>query len=113
MSTPLKVPGRVVSDEILPARAYWHNRLIKGDVLRIVDLEGCQAVDTIVYVSNENCGRTLADLLWDHVSSNLLSLLLSLRPARSLNDSRWRRRSSLVRDVQSRRLTGFHCLAGG
>ena len=43
------IPGRVIHDEILPARAYWHRRLSKGSVLRIVDLEGCQAVDTLVY----------------------------------------------------------------
>ena len=49
MSNSLKVSGKIVSDEVLPARAYWHKRLIKGSVLRIVDLEGCQAVDTIVY----------------------------------------------------------------
>jgi urea carboxylase-associated protein 1 len=43
------VPGQVVHDEVLPARAYWHRRLGKGSVLRIVDLEGCQAVDTLIY----------------------------------------------------------------
>ena len=49
MNAPLKVPGTTVSDKILPAGAYWHKRLSKGSILRIVDLEGCQAVDTIVY----------------------------------------------------------------
>ena len=34
---------------MLPARAYWHRRIAEGSVLRIVDLEGCQAVDTLVY----------------------------------------------------------------
>jgi uncharacterized protein len=43
------VPGQVVHDEVLPARAYWHRRLSKGTLLRIVDLEGCQAVDTLIY----------------------------------------------------------------
>jgi urea carboxylase-associated protein 1 len=43
------VPGEVIHDEVLPARAYWHRRLGKGTVLRIVDLEGCQAVDTLIY----------------------------------------------------------------
>jgi urea carboxylase-associated protein 1 len=42
-------PGRVVSDEVLPARAYWHRRLSQGSTLRIVDLEGQQAVDTLIY----------------------------------------------------------------
>ena len=47
-----KSPGKVTSDETLPARAYWHKKLGKGSVLRIVDLEGCQAVDTVIYDAN-------------------------------------------------------------
>jgi uncharacterized protein len=43
------IPGRVIHEETLPARAYWHRRLGAGSVLRIVDLEGCQAVDTLIY----------------------------------------------------------------
>jgi uncharacterized protein len=43
------IQGTILSDEVLPARAYWHRRIAKGDVLRIVDLEGCQAVDTLFY----------------------------------------------------------------
>jgi urea carboxylase-associated protein 1 len=43
------IPGRVIHDEVLPARAYWHRSLARGSVLRIVDLEGCQAVDTLIY----------------------------------------------------------------
>ncbi len=43
------IPGRVVSDEIVAAGAYWYRKIPKGTVLRIVDLEGCQAVDTLVY----------------------------------------------------------------
>ena len=44
-----EITGTLISDEVLPARAYWHKRLEKGAVLRIVDLEGCQAVDTLIY----------------------------------------------------------------
>jgi uncharacterized protein len=43
------LPGEIIGDEVLPAGAYWHQRLDKGTVLRIVDLEGCQAVDTLIY----------------------------------------------------------------
>jgi uncharacterized protein len=43
------IPGRITHEETLPARAYWHRRLGSGSVLRIVDLEGCQAVDTLIY----------------------------------------------------------------
>jgi len=49
MSAPQEIPGKVQSDEVVPAGAYWHRRLAKGTMLRIVDLEGCQAVDTLIY----------------------------------------------------------------
>ena len=49
MNAPQMIPGKTVSDEIVQPGDYWHKRLGKGDVLRIVDLEGCQAVDTIIY----------------------------------------------------------------
>ncbi len=51
------VPGEVIHDEVLPARAYWHKRLSKGTALRIVDLEGCQAVDTLIYDAADTAVR--------------------------------------------------------
>jgi len=39
----------VILDEVVPARAPWLHRLETGDTLRIVDLEGNQAVDFLVY----------------------------------------------------------------
>jgi urea carboxylase-associated protein 1 len=44
-----ELPGKSISDEVLPPGAYWHKRIEKGTHLRIVDLEGCQAVDTLIY----------------------------------------------------------------
>lgn len=52
---PLK--GRIVHDEIVPARAPWVHRLAKGQVLRIVDLEGNQAVDFLMYNANDDAER--------------------------------------------------------
>ena len=43
------LPGAVVHDEIVPARAPWLHRVRRGETLRIVDLEGNQAVDTLFY----------------------------------------------------------------
>ena len=40
---------QIVSDEVLPARAYWHRRFETGEILRIVDIDGCQAVDVLFY----------------------------------------------------------------
>lgn len=49
MTKVLDAAEQTISDEVLPARAYWHRRLEAGDILRIVDLHGCQAVDTLFY----------------------------------------------------------------
>ena len=49
MDAAERVAGELISDEVLPPGAYWHQRLDKGTMLRIVDLQGCQAVDTLIY----------------------------------------------------------------
>src|SRR3954467_8143880 len=43
------VPGMVVSSEVIPARSGWSREIGKGQVLRLVDLEGRQAVDFLCY----------------------------------------------------------------
>lgn len=43
------IPGHVVSDEIVAAGTHWYRKISKGTVLRIVDLEGCQSVDTLIF----------------------------------------------------------------
>ena len=42
-------PAHAVSDDHHPAGEPWIRRIARGQVLRIVDLEGNQAVDTIFY----------------------------------------------------------------
>lgn len=46
-------PGTVVHDEIVPARAPWGRVIRRGEVLRLVDLEGQQAVDFLCYDAND------------------------------------------------------------
>ena len=43
----------VILDEVVPARAPWTHRLETGDTLRIVDLEGNQAVDFLAYDADD------------------------------------------------------------
>jgi urea carboxylase-associated protein 1 len=45
----MQVPGMTLLDEVIPARAGWSRTLTRGQVLRIVDLEGRQAVDFLCY----------------------------------------------------------------
>lgn len=49
--------GRVVHDEIVPARAPWLHLVKAGQVLRIVDLEGNQAVDFLIYAAHDDAER--------------------------------------------------------
>jgi hypothetical protein len=43
------VPGRVLDDRVIPAGGEWSGLLRRGQLLRIVDLEGRQAVDFLCY----------------------------------------------------------------
>jgi uncharacterized protein YcgI (DUF1989 family) len=43
------VAGRVVEDRVVPAGEPWARVLKPGQILRIVDLEGRQAVDFLCY----------------------------------------------------------------
>ena len=51
------LPGGVIHDEIVPARAPWLHRVKAGQTLRIVDLEGNQAVDFLVYAADDDAER--------------------------------------------------------
>lgn len=44
---------RVLSDEIVPARAPWAGRVKPGQFVKIVDLKGRQAVDFLCYNAND------------------------------------------------------------
>src|SRR5215472_17471243 len=41
--------GNAVRNEVLPAGESWIHQIKAGQVIRIVDLEGCQAVDALFY----------------------------------------------------------------
>jgi len=51
------LPGAILHDELVPARAPWLHRLCKGQTLRIVDVEGNQAVDFLAYAAADDAER--------------------------------------------------------
>lgn len=58
MSDPLDgLTGAIVRDDIVPARAPWDAVVRKGQTLRIVDLEGNQAVDFLMYALADDAER--------------------------------------------------------
>jgi uncharacterized protein YcgI (DUF1989 family) len=55
---------RVIADEIIAARAGWSREIARGQVLRLVDLEGKQAVDFLCYNARDHEDRyTAADTM--------------------------------------------------
>ena len=51
------LPDDILHDEVVPARAPWIHHIKKGQTLRIVDLEGNQAVDFLLYSEADDCER--------------------------------------------------------
>ncbi|MES2302909.1 MAG: urea amidolyase associated protein UAAP2 [Pseudomonadota bacterium] len=49
--------GTIVHDVIVPARAPWLHHIAAGQTLRIVDLEGNQAVDFLLYATSDDAER--------------------------------------------------------
>ena len=49
--------GTILHDEIVPARAPWLHHVAAGQTLRIVDLEGNQAVDFLLYSAADDSER--------------------------------------------------------
>jgi urea carboxylase-associated protein 1 len=57
MTSPLRPsaldPQNAVCDDVLPAGQGWSREVAKGQIFRIVDLEGNQAVDTLFYAARD------------------------------------------------------------
>lgn len=49
MTIPNRNEADAIYDFTVPALSPWSHEVKKGQILRIVDLEGCQAVDTLFY----------------------------------------------------------------
>ncbi len=56
-ATPALDPAEAIFDETVPARAPFSRLIRAGEVMRIVDLEGCQAVDTLFYLAEDTAER--------------------------------------------------------
>ena len=56
-STLTSLPARILVDETIPARAPWDHIVRAGETLRIIDLEGNQAVDFLLYALHDDTER--------------------------------------------------------
>lgn len=58
MTVSISAPiGTLIHDEVVPARAPWLHLVKRGQTLRIIDLEGNQAVDFLVYNAHDDAER--------------------------------------------------------
>ena len=57
MTNVSELGGTVLEDTVIPACAPWSARIAKGEVLRLVDLEGQQAIDFICYNAEDHAER--------------------------------------------------------
>ena len=46
-------PGEIRIDDIVAPRAPWSARLEPGEVLRLIDLEGAQAIDFLCFNADD------------------------------------------------------------
>lgn len=49
--------GTIIHDEIVPARAPWLHHIAAGQMLRMIDLEGNQAIDFLLYATADDAER--------------------------------------------------------
>lgn len=54
------ITGDIVEDTVIAARGSWSRRIERGGTLRIIDLEGCQAVDFLCYNADDHDDRYAA-----------------------------------------------------
>jgi uncharacterized protein len=60
MPEPSPPPGEIVLDEVVPPGRPWGRRIAKGDILRLIDIEGQQAVDFLCYDAADPTDRYCA-----------------------------------------------------
>ncbi|HEX3836768.1 MAG TPA: urea amidolyase associated protein UAAP2 [Steroidobacteraceae bacterium] len=49
--------GPIILDQIVPSRAPWSHRVRKGQTLRIIDLQGNQSADFLMYATADDAER--------------------------------------------------------
>jgi len=103
MSQPAAgIAGRVVEDRTIPANGDWSGRMRAGQVLRLVDLEGQQAIDFLCYSAADPSER------YNAADSLKLAGSLFLTTGHGLYSDMGRRLFTIVADT-----CGRHDTIGG
>jgi uncharacterized protein YcgI (DUF1989 family) len=103
MAAPVEVPGRVLETVFIPARAYMRARLVRtGQVLRIIDVEGQQVPDVILYDAHDLRNMTST------LNTRLVNRTWKLREGHVLYSKFCDRMATIVADT-----VGQHYCGGG
>jgi urea carboxylase-associated protein 1 len=104
--TDARVPGRVVDDRIIPAGGDWSGVVPEGQVLRIVDVEGRQAVDFLCYSAADPSER------YNAADTMKFAKTIFLTTGHGLYSGLGRRLFTIVADTYGRHDTIGGCCSG-
>ena len=97
------VPGDAIRYEYLPPRGYWGGLVKKGQVIRVVDLEGHQCFDTIMYDAHN---------LYDRISTCITQVKECKWDKWKPGDGVWSRNSHKLAFISEDTSEGHHAYAG-
>ena len=98
-----QLEGAVITDTVVPARRPWSTRMARGQILRLIDLEGQQAVDFLCFNADEPAERY-------HAPNTIkIPRNIFLGKGSILRSSRARPMMTIVEDTCGRHDTIFGC----
>ena len=98
----LDISGTVLDDVVVPPGAPWGRRVDAGDRIRIIDLEGKQAVDFLCYDANDLTDR------YNAANTMKMEGNIFLKKGSTLWSDRGKKLMTVVEDT-----CGFHDTIGG
>ena len=87
--TALLRPGDAIYDQVVPARAPWSGLVRRGQVMRIIDLHGQQAVDALFYRAEDTAERySMQDTLQEQAGLEQRGVYIGLGTRLMSNEGR-------------------------
>ena len=68
-----KVTGRILSEHVIPAREFYGLKMTKGQILRIIDLEGQQVMDYMAFNAQDPAEKQ--SMVWTNVMNRTWKII--------------------------------------
>ena|SRR2546425_5107248 len=94
------VPGRVMSDHVIPAREYYCATVTSGQTIRVIDVEGQQVMDFVAYAWPDTTERL--STVW----TNLLNGTWKITKGHSIYTNRSKPMFKIIEDKVQMNYTG-------